>query len=70
MMPDFKDFLPAEPPLLPLPRGLLKKLEIGEGYYGALVGQVFKKYLRKEITYDQFLRETKEIERMFEEERK
>jgi len=68
-VPDLKDFLPAEPPMLPLPRGLLKSLEVGVGYYGALVGEVFKKYLRKEITYDQFLKETKEIERMFEEER-
>jgi len=67
-MPDIEDFLPSPPPMLPLPRGLLKSLEVGVGYYGALAGEVFKKYLRKEITYDQFLKETKEIERLFEEE--
>jgi len=67
-MPNVSDFLPAEPPFLPFPRGLLKSLEVGVGYYGALAGEVFKKYLRKEISYDQFLKETKEIERMFEEE--
>lgn len=66
-MPDIEDFLPARPPMLPLPRGLLNRLEVGVGYYGALAGEVFKEYLRKEITYDQFLKETKEIERMFEE---
>jgi len=46
-VPDLKDFLPAEPPMLPLPRVLLKKLEVGVGYYGALVGEVFKKYLKR-----------------------
>ena len=71
-MPEINDFLPAEPPMLPLPRGLLKALEskeaVGVGYYGALVGEIFKKYLRKEINYDQFIKETRQIERMFIEE--
>jgi len=71
-MTEISDFLPAEPPMLPLPRGLLKAIEgkeaVGAGYYGALAGGVFKKYLKKEIGYDQFIKETKQIERMFREE--
>lgn len=39
--------------------------EVGIGYYGALVGEIFKKYLKKEITHDQFTKETKTIEEMF-----
>jgi len=62
---------------LPLPKGLVRMLrevtseeEIGIGYYGALVGAIFKKYLRSELTRDQFLKEVKDIEKMYLREKK
>ena len=75
-MPDIEDFLPAEPPAPPLPKGFVRmmgivtsKEEIGIGYYAALASEVFKKYLRCELTREQFLKEVEDIEKMYLEER-
>ena len=41
--------------------------EIGVGYYGALVGEIFKKYIKKEISKAEFQKQTDEIETIYRE---
>ena len=67
----FEDLLPAPPPFLPLPKGVITRLDLSEtklesaaNYYGALVGEVCKKYMKCEMTRDEFLKEFHDIEKM------
>lgn len=39
--------------------------EVGVSYYGALVGEIFKKYLTKQITLIEFLKKAQDIEKIY-----